>query len=90
MLIQQDTQQNLIQYFTDLPADRINQDNGVYEDAGQPCCVGAHLAYLLRAQWGSTFCHEFYYLAGADALAHPARGHPGPSDSHAAAMRGWP
>ena len=54
---------NIVQYFTDLPADQIDQSVGFYEAPDSPCCVGAHLGFLLQER------ATIPYWVGADALA---------------------
>ena len=54
----------ITQYFTDLPANEIDQGQASY--GKRPCCVGAHLAHLLQV--GETE-RTAAYLSGADALA---------------------
>ena len=65
------TKQDIIQYFTDLPPDQIDQGVGVYRTRDpKPCCVGAHLAHLFQAHKFNEFPHQ----VGADALARQLGG----------------
>ena len=54
------------EYFAELPSDRLNQGSGTF-CLIEPCCVGAHLAFLLDALGDYTIRPDF--LMGADAWA---------------------
>ena len=43
----------VIEYFTKLPLNRINQDYGIYREHCA-CCIGAHIAFLFKAQLRSS------------------------------------
>ena len=49
----------ILEYFKNLPIERINQIEGTYSET-KPCCVGSHLANCIL--------NKTYYLDGIDAL----------------------
>ena len=53
---------SILDYFKDLPKERLNQGRGIYDECG--CCVGAHLFHLFDLEF------DLFDLKETDIIYH--------------------